>query len=191
MISFRISIAAVLVLAAAPAWAQSSDRLAQRYRQDSLAPYVPSPQAVVDKMIEVAEPKAGEVLYDLGCGDGRIPITAARQFKTNGVCVELSADLAARARENIKRQGLESTVRVIHGNLLEVDLKPADIVTLYLLTSSNERLRPILEKSLKAGARVVSHDFQMRGWKPNSIDTVDATGRTHTIYVYRMPPKKD
>jgi tRNA G37 N-methylase Trm5 len=191
MNSFRIVIAATLALAAAQAWAQPAERLRQRYRQESLAPYVPSPQAVVDKMLEVAEPKAGEVLYDLGCGDGRIPITAARQFKASGVCVELSEDLAARARENIKQHGLEGSVTVIHGNLLEVDLKPADIVTLYLLTSSNERLRPTLEKSLKPGARVISHDFQMRGWKPNRIDTVDATGRTHTIYVYRMPPTKD
>ncbi len=191
--SFRTSLAAALALAtAAAAWAQPVRRPeASRYRQNSLAPYVPSPQVVVERMLEAAGLKPGEMLYDLGCGDGRIPITAAREFKTKGVCVELKEDLAERARQNVKKQGLESAVTVVHGNLLDVDLKTADVVTLYLLTSSNERLRPILEKSLRAGARVISHDFEMHGWRPDRIETVEATGRTHVIYIYRMPPHKE
>jgi precorrin-6B methylase 2 len=142
-------------------------------------------------MLEAAELKPGEMLYDLGCGDGRIPIAAARDYKARGMCVELSEELVQRTRREIARLGLEKSVEVWQGNLLEADLKPADVVTLYLLTSSNELLKPILEKSLKSGARVVSHDFVMRGWKPNRIETVDAAGRTHMIYVYRMPPRKD
>jgi tRNA G37 N-methylase Trm5 len=190
--SVRLPIAAVLLVGGLTVWAQADRRpLSSRYQADSLAPYVPSPQSVVDKMLESAELKPGETLFDLGCGDGRIPITAAREFKTKGVCVEISDELVKAARENIKRLGLENSVTVVHGNLLQVDLKPADVVTLYLLTDSNEKLRPALEKSLKPGSRVISHDFKMRGWKPNRIDTVDVSGRTHTIFVYRMPPKKD
>ncbi|HWR53048.1 MAG TPA: class I SAM-dependent methyltransferase [Bryobacteraceae bacterium] len=188
----RLSIAALLALGGMQMWAQADRRpLSSRYQADSLAPYVPSPQMVVDKMLESAQLKPGETLFDLGCGDGRIPITAAKDFKIKGVCVEISDELVKAARDNIKRQGLGGSVSVVHGNLLQVDLKPADIVTLYLLTDSNEKLKPLLETSLKSGARVVSHDFKMRGWKPDHIDTVDVNGRTHTIFVYRMPPKKD
>jgi tRNA G37 N-methylase Trm5 len=190
--SVRLSLAALLALGAIQMWAQVGHRpLSSRYQADSLAPYVPSPQTVVDKMLEAADLKPGETLFDLGCGDGRIPITAAKDFKIKGVCVEISDELVKAARENIRRQNLDGSVSVVHGNLLQVDLRPADVVTLYLLTDSNEKLKPILEKSLKSGARVVSHDFKMRGWKPNQIDTVDVNGRTHTIFVYRMPPKKD
>ncbi len=188
----RVSFAAALALITAVAAAEPArPPQASRYRQQSLAPYVPSPQVVVDKMLEAARLKPGEMLYDLGCGDGRIPITAARAFKAKGVCVELKRELADQARENVRRNGLENRIDVVHGNLLEVDLKPADVVTLYLLTSSNERLRPILERSLRPGARVVSHDFQMQGWRADLVETVDATGRTHVIYVYKMPPKAD
>ncbi len=186
---FRIVLALALSLAVGQA--QTHRSLSKRYYKENLAPYVPSPQTVVDKMLEAAEIRPGEMLYDLGCGDGRIPITAARDYKAKGMCVELSDELVEKARREIARQGLEKSVSVWHGNLLEADLRPADIVTLYLLTSSNDLLKPILEKSLKPGARVVSHDFVMRGWKPQRIETVDAAGRTHMIYVYRMPPKKE
>ncbi len=190
-VKFRVSFAAALALATAVAAEPARPPQGSRYRQQSLAPYVPSPQVVVDRMLEAARLKPGEILYDLGCGDGRIPITAARAFKAKGVCVELKRELADQARENVRRSGFENRIDVVHGNLLNVDLKPADVVTLYLLTSSNERLRPILERSLKPGARVVSHDFQMQGWKPDRVETVDATGRTHVIYVYKMPPKAE
>lgn len=163
---------------------------AQQFAPDNnLAPYVPSPQAVVEKMLEAAQLKAGETLYDLGCGDGRILVTAAQKFKAHAVGVELSPTLAREATEQVKRMGLQDQVRVVQGNLLDVDLSPADVVTLYLLTSSNERLKPNLEKSLKAGARVVSHDFEMRGWTPIKTEKVDAHNRVHTIYVYEVPGK--
>jgi SAM-dependent methyltransferase len=165
--------------------------LAQRPYVERLAPFVPSPQVVVERMLEAAEVKPGETVYDLGCGDGRIVIAAAREFRAKGVGVELSNDLVRQARDQVNRLGLGNRVTILQGDLLEVDLKPADVVTLYLLTESNDRLKPIFEKSLRPGARVVSHDFRIRGWKPLEVETVAVSGRAHTIYVYRMPPTKD
>ncbi len=164
--------------------------VAQRVGGERLAPFVPSPQIVVDRMLEAGDVHQGDMVYDLGCGDGRIVITAAQQFKAKGVGVELSDQLARQARDQVQRMGLQNRVSIVQGDLLDVDLKPADVVTLYLLTDANERLKPILEKSLHPGARVVSHDFAMRGWKPDRIEEVIASRRTHTIYVYLMPPKR-
>jgi len=164
--------------------------LAQKFRQNSLAPFVPSPQVVVDKMLEAAGVKPGETVYDLGCGDGRILITAARKFQARGVCVEISPDLVRQTVRHIRELGLQDQIQVIEGNLLEADLRGADVVTLYLLTSSNERLKPKLEGSLRRGARVVSHDFIMPGWQAWKVEKVQASGRVHTIYVYRMPPQR-
>jgi|WetSurMetagenome_2_1015567.scaffolds.fasta_scaffold221431_2 SAM-dependent methyltransferase len=166
---------------------------AQRFERpgpERLAPYVPSPQAVVERMLEAASLKAGETVYDLGCGDGRILITAARVFKAKGVGIELSVDLARQAQDQVNRMGLQNRVTIVQGDLLTADLHGADVVTLYLLTSSNELLKPLFEKSLRPGARVVSHDFAIRGWTPELVDTVRATNRTHTIYVYQMQKSK-
>jgi tRNA G37 N-methylase Trm5 len=164
---------------------------AQRFgNPDVLAPDFPSPQEVVEKMLEAAHLKPGETLYDLGSGDGRIVITAARKFKAKAVGVELSAELCKLANARVKALGLDDQVRIIHGNLLKVDLRPADVVTIYLLTASNELLRPNLERDLKPGARVVSHDFEIRGWKPSTIERVEAEGRPRRIYVYEIGPKK-
>ncbi|HUQ90871.1 MAG TPA: methyltransferase domain-containing protein [Bryobacteraceae bacterium] len=157
---------------------------AQTNHTKSLAPYVPSPQAIVDRMLEAAQLKQGETIFDLGCGDGRILITAAQKFRAKGVGVELSPKLARLARGMIRQNGLQNTVSVIEGNLLEADLSTADVVTLYLLTESNSKLRPNLEKYLKPGARVVSHDFEIRGWKPVRVEEVQAHRRMHRIYVY-------
>lgn len=157
---------------------------------ESLAPFVPSPPEVVEKMLELAEVKPGEVVYDLGCGDGRIVIMAAQKFKAKGVGVELQDDLVKKARQRIRELGLEGQVEIIQGDLMKVDVSKADVVTLYLLTDSNEKLKPKLLKELKPGARIVSHDFEMRNWVPEKIVEVEAHGHNHTIYVYRMPPKK-
>lgn len=150
----------------------------------SLAPFVPSPQNIVEKMLEAAQLKPGETVFDLGCGDGRVLVTAARQFRAKAVGVELSPKIAQMARDIIKQQKLEDEASVIEGNLLDVDLSKADVVTLYLLTESNSRLRPNLEKYLKPGARVVSHDFEIKGWKPVRVEEVQAHRRNHKIYVY-------
>ena len=150
----------------------------------SLAPFVPSPQNIVEKMLEAAQLKPGETVFDLGCGDGRVLVTAARQFRAKAVGVELSPKIAQMARDIIKQQKLDGDASVIEGNLLDVDLSKADVVTLYLLTESNSRLRPNLEKYLKPGARVVSHDFEIKGWKPVRVEEVQAHRRSHKIYVY-------
>ncbi len=179
-------VAALLRLAAWWAPAQKP----HKFREDSLAPFVPSPPLVVEKMLEAAGVKPGETVYDLGCGDGRILIAAARKYRARGVCVELSPELARQTARQVRELGLQDQIRVIEGDLLEADLHAADVVTLYLLTSSNERLKPKLESSLRRGARVVSHDFIIPGWMASRVEKVQASGRVHTIYVYQMPPKR-
>jgi cyclopropane fatty-acyl-phospholipid synthase-like methyltransferase len=156
----------------------------------NLAPYVTSPQPVVDRMLDIAEIKPGEVVYDLGCGDGRILVTAAKRFHAKGVGIELSQRLVTSTTESIRRMKLEDQIQIIHGHLLDVNLAPADVVTIYLETQSNELLRPNLEKYLKPGARVVSHDFEVRGWEPNKVEKIHALNRNHTIYLYTMPPTR-
>ncbi len=160
-----------------------------KHYTNSLAPYVVSPQEIVDRMLELADLKPGETLYDLGSGDGRILITAVARFKAKAVGVEISDELVDSTNARIRRLGLDNDAQVIHGNFLNVDLSPADVVTLYLATDANEMLRPNLEKYLKKGARVVSHEYAMPGWKPKLVDR-DPEGHGHTIYLYEMPPKK-
>ncbi|MCX6622653.1 MAG: methyltransferase domain-containing protein [Acidobacteria bacterium] len=156
----------------------------------NLAPFVPSPQPVVERMLEAARVKPGETVYDLGCGDGRIVITAAQKFSANGVGVELSPRLVKEAINRIRQLGLESSVQIVQGDLLEVDISGADVVTLYLETLSNDKLRPKLEKSLKPGARVVSYEFKVRGWTPLRVEKVFAYNREHNIYVYSIGVRK-
>ncbi len=153
----------------------------------SLAPFVPSPQPIVDRMLAAADLKPGETLFDLGCGDGRVLVTAAQKFHAKAIGIELSPKLVEAANEQIKALHLEDQVKVIQGDLMEANLSSADVVTIYLLTHSNDMLRPNLEKYLKRGARVVSHDFQVRGWKPVRVEKLEVYRRTHSIYVYEMP----
>ncbi len=159
-------------------------------RGQNLAPYVASPQEIIDLMLESAGVKPGEMVYDLGCGDGRIVVTAVNKFRAKAVGVELNPELARSASDMIFRLGLQNHATIIRGNLLDVDISPADVVTLYLLTSSNEKLRPKLEKSLKPGARVVSHDYAVRGWKPVRVEEMEVHGRSHKIYVYQIKQAK-
>lgn len=159
---------------------------AQVNHAQSLAPYVPSPQPIVERMLDAAGLKSGETVYDLGCGDGRVLITAARKFRAKSVGVELNEKLVSQANSAIDQNNVRDMAKVIHGNLLDVDLSPADVVTLYLLTESNAKLKPRLEKFLKPGARVVSHDFEIKGWKPVRVEEVAAHRRAHKIYVYEI-----
>jgi SAM-dependent methyltransferase len=160
---------------------------AQRYSDpDTLAPSYPSPQPVVDRMLALADIKPGETVYDLGCGDGRIVITAATKFAAKAVGVEIRRDIYEKTAAHVASLGLADQVRIVHGDALKTNLAPADVVTLYLLTSSNERLRPVLEAQLRKGARVVSHDFEIRGWKPMKTEKVLVEGRPHMIYVYKI-----
>jgi ubiquinone/menaquinone biosynthesis C-methylase UbiE len=154
-----------------------------------LAPYVSSPQPIVVKMLEVAGLKPGETLFDLGCGDGRIAATAAKEFGAKAVGVELSPSLAKRAREAVASLGLQQQVQIIEGDMMRVDLSGADVVALYLLTEANEQLRPKLERELKPGARVVSLEFRIKGWKPARVEKVEAHRHPYTIYLYQWPQK--
>lgn len=181
--SSALALAGVLLAGAAAA---QQKRLIQPQK---LAPYVSSPQPIVVKMLEIAGLKNGETLFDLGCGDGRIVATAAKEFGAKAVGVELSPTLARRAREAVESMGLQQHVEIIEGDMMGVDLSRADVVALYLLTEANEQLRPKLEKELKPGARVVSLEFRIKGWKPARVEKVEAHRHPYTIYLYRWPQK--
>lgn len=152
----------------------------------TLAPYVPTPERVVEQMLEAAEVTKDDVVYDLGSGDGRILIAAAEQFKAKAVGIEINPTLVSETRQRVEELGLAELVSVQQAHLLEADLSPATVVTVYLLSSSNEQLKPKFEKELAPGARVVSHDFQFRGWTPSKTIEVDGDSRPHRIYVYEM-----
>jgi SAM-dependent methyltransferase len=176
-----LTVAGLLLLGFAPC------AHAQRYTDpDTLAPAFPTPQTVVEHMLAMAQVKPGEMVYDLGCGDGRIVIMAAQQFKARAVGIEIRRDIYETTLGKVKSLGLADQVEIVHGNALKYDLSPADVVTLYLLTSSNERLKPVLTKYLKPTARVVSHDFEIRGWKADSVEKMTVDGRPHTIFLYRI-----
>ena len=163
------------------------DASAQRYSdRDTLAPVYPTPETVVDQMLAIAQVRPGEMVYDLGCGDGRIVIAAAQKFKARAVGIEIRRDIYERTLATVASLGLSDQVKIVHGNALKYDLGPADVVTLYLLTSSNERLKPIFLKDLKPSARVVSHDFEILGWKPVTVSKMVVGGRPHKIYLYRI-----
>ncbi|HTQ46631.1 MAG TPA: class I SAM-dependent methyltransferase [Polyangiaceae bacterium] len=135
--------------------------------------YVPTPQKVVDKMLEVAKVQSGDVVYDLGCGDGRIVVTAAKSYGVQALGFDLNPDRVREARENVRAAGVESRASIKWANVFSVDLQPATVVTLYLLPELNVRLLPKLEK-LRPGARVVSHDFDIQGVVPDGHWTITA-----------------
>ena len=180
------------MLCGMPAFAQGG-LLAQQHVKhyaNSLAPYVVSPQEIVDRMLELADPKPGEVVYDLGSGDGRILITAVQRYRAKAVGIEISEALAKSTTDRIQRLGLQSDARVINDDFLRVDLSPADVVTMYLATDANEMLRPSLERQLKPGARVVSHEYAITGWKPKLVDKEFPESHHHVIYLYEVPRQK-
>jgi len=155
-----------------------------------VAPFVASHPQVVHRMLELAEVKAGEVVYDLGSGDGRVVIMAAQEFGARGVGVELREDLAKRAVERVQELRLGGRIRIVNEDMFRVDVSPADVVTLYLTTSANNKVKPKLESELRPGARVVSHDYEVLGWKPLKVDNFcENPGLgypSHTIYLYRL-----
>ena len=154
-----------------------------------IAPFVATPMPVVRQMLILAELKPGEMLYDLGSGDGRAVIMAAKDFEAKSVGVELREDLTKRTLSNIQELGLETKAQILQSDIFKVDLSPADVVFLYLTTSANEKVKPKLEAELKPGARIVSHDYEILGWKPSKIDNFCENPRlgypSHTIYVYK------
>jgi len=160
---------------------------AQNPSAEKLAPYYPTPETVVDKMLQLGGLKAGEKMFDLGSGDGRIVIDAARKYKADATGVELDDSLFKQSMDRIRMLGLSSTARIIHGDLLKQDYSSADLITVYLLPLSNDKLSPILEKQLKKGTRIVAHDFEFSAWTPVRTQDIDddGEGRSHRLYLYR------
>ena len=156
-----------------------------------IAPFVPSPIPVIQHMLQLAELKPGEVLFDLGAGDGRTVMMAAKTFGARAVGVELREDLAKKALSTIHDNGLADRVTIVNGDMFGVNLTPADVVFLYLTTSANEKIRPKLETELKQGVRVVSHDYEIVGWKPVKVENFCENPQlgypSHTIYLYKKP----
>jgi len=157
---------------------------------ENLGPAIPTPQFLVERMLDAGHVRPGEMLYDLGSGDGRVVITAAQKYGARAVGIELMPDLCKKARERIMTLGLADRIRIIEDSALRVDLSPADVVTMWFLTDSNERLRPALEKHLRIGARVVSNQFPIRGWKPVEMLQIKSGRMDHTIFVYEIGKNK-
>jgi len=182
---FAAALVGVLVLGAAsakPARAGQAAPAQQGLRQPDVI-YVPTRQTVVDAMLKVASVKAGDVLYDLGCGDGRIPVTAA-QLGARAVCIDIDPRRIAEANENVKKNNVGDRVRVLNQDLFTTDISEATVVSLYLLPSLNLKLRPTLWRTLKPGTRIVSHDFDMGDWKPEQTLNVDGA----TVYYWTITP---
>jgi 16S rRNA G966 N2-methylase RsmD len=161
--------------------------LAQDDSFEKLAPYYPTPETIVHKMLLLGELKAGERMFDLGSGDGRIVIMAAEKFRAQATGVEWDKDLHKQSMDKISALKLEKSARIINGDILKQDYSSADLVTVYLLPTSNDKIRPLLEKQLKKGTRIVSHDFEFRDWKADKVEVIDddGEGRSHTLYLYR------
>jgi SAM-dependent methyltransferase len=156
----------------------------------SLAPYVPTPSDVVDRMLRLAKVGPRDVVYDLGCGDGRIVIAAAEKFGARGVGVDIDANLINQAEANAKAAGVSGRVKFLVQDAMTVDVSDATVVTLYLLSASNVKLRPILTRQLRRGARIVSHSFAMGDWEPEVVDTFrDENGTSRTLYLWTTDGK--
>ena len=191
--SLRTSLPLLLLAAvifpsvSSPVKSDSGDRRAAALPMlsDRFSPYIATPYRVVEKMLELAGLGSDDTVYDLGSGDGRIVIAAAEKFKARAVGVEIRSELWEQSSKEIIKRGLESRARIIHDDMFEVNLHPATVITLYQLTSVNNRLRPVLEKKLRPGARVVSSDFQIPGWTPDKTVTVTSeAGTEYKLYLY-------
>ena len=158
--------------------------------QPRLAPFVPTPQEVVDRMLQLAEVTKEDVVYDLGCGDGRLVITAAKRFGARGVGIDIDPARIAESRKNAQDAGVQHLVEFRQQDALKVDVSPATVVTLYLLTEANMKLRPTLQKQLKPGSRVVSHQFGMGDWVPAKAETItDLRGTSRLLYLWVIAPR--
>lgn len=150
-------------------------------------PFVPTPEPVVRRMLSLVKVRPGELVYDLGAGDGRILSSAVRDFGARAVGVELHASRCAEILERLKHERIGDSVKLIRRDFFDINLAGADVITLYLLTSVNSQIKPKLEQELRAGTRVVSHDFPIRGWVPIHVEALRDQHNTHTVYVYKVP----
>jgi SAM-dependent methyltransferase len=179
----RFLLAALLLVCTAGSASAAEETVTRPQRKLDVW-YVPTPHEIVDRMLSVAKVRIGDVVYDLGCGDGRMVIAAAKKYGTRGVGVDLDPARIREARENAKRAGVESLVTFKVGDMFETDIREATVVLLYLLPELNRRLKPKLFAQLQPGARVVSHDWDMgRDWPPDEYVKLGGDG----IYLWIMP----
>ena len=165
----------------------SSNQLDSQPRDPDLAPYIPTPQEVVNRMLELAEVTTTDIVYDLGSGDGRIPITAAKRYGARGVGIDFDPQRIAESNANARREGVTDRVEFILGDVLQADVSEATVVTLYLLSSSNIKLRPILTRQLSPGTRIVSHAFDMGDWLADRVEIFkDYRGNPRTLYLWQF-----
>jgi ribosomal protein L11 methylase PrmA len=162
---------------------------AQEKQAGNVAPYYPSPLPVVKQMLELGELKPGQLHYDLGSGDGRLVIAAAKDFGARSVGFEIDQKLVDASRQQIADLDIGALASIESRDLFAADFSKPDLITVYLLPKALERLRPLLEKQMKPGSLVVSHDFMVTGWKPDEVVTIDEEleidGLLHSIYIYR------
>lgn len=156
-------------------------------------PFVPTPVEIVDRMLEMAEVKTGDIVYDLGSGDGRIVIRAAKKYGARGVGVEMDRELVELSRKKAAEEGVSHLVEFRLEDALKVDVTPATVITLYMLPWFNAKLRPILQQQLKPGARVVAHDYGIEGWTPTRVEKLPEIEKRpggalhqHTLYLWRI-----
>lgn len=171
----------------AEAQAPPSSQSPSRQLREPDVVYVPTPQAVVDQMLAIANVSRNDVLYDLGSGDGRIPITAAQKYGIRATGIDINPQRIQEANANAQKARVTDKVRFLNQDLFESNFRDATVVTLYLLPSLNEKLRPQLFNQLRPGTRIVSHDFPMGDWKPERVVQVQDANRTHTIYYWTVP----
>jgi predicted O-methyltransferase YrrM len=155
---------------------------------EDLAPFVPTPPEVVDKMLELAQANKDSVIYDIGCGDGRIVVAAAKKYGARGVGIDIDPVRIKESKANAKASGVEKLVKFREEDATKTDISPATIVTLYLLPESNELLRPKFERELKPGTLIITHNYIVPGWEDKEIDTAtvtDAEGKSHSVFLYK------
>jgi precorrin-6B methylase 2 len=172
-----------------------SQALAQAARESDegkkIVPYVPTPQEVVERMLELANVKKGDVVYDLGSGDGRIVVTAAKKYGVKAIGFEIDPERIKESHENIKKAGVEKLVEIRQQDIRSVDLSQASVLTMYLLPEVNLMIRPNIWKQMKPGSRVVSHDFDMGDWKALKTEHIkDPSGWDHTLYLWHVEANK-
>ncbi len=176
-------------------WLPPSQALAQPARDSDegkkIVPYVPTPQEVVERMLELAGVKKGDVVYDLGSGDGRIVVTAAKKYGVKAIGFEIDPERIKESHENIKKAGVGNLVEIRQQDIRTVDLSQASVLTMYLLPEVNLMIRPNIWKQMKPGSRVVSHDFDMGDWKPLKTESIkDSSSWDHTLYLWHVEANK-
>jgi tRNA G37 N-methylase Trm5 len=161
--------------------------LSVQAQEGKIVPYVPTPQDVVERMLELAQVKKGDVVFDLGSGDGRIVVTAAKKYGVRAVGFEIDPERIKESHENIKKAGVGHLVEIRQQDIRTVDLSQASVLTMYLLPEVNLLLRPNIWSQMKPGSRVVSHDFDMGDWRPVQTENVkDSSGWDHTLYLWHV-----